>query len=74
MDTWEGFKGIDNTLDDRFFPPHPELDGLAVYVRDEMELDFLTWRDMSKRDLFLMKGQAAIGIDHEGIFQAEHLF
>jgi hypothetical protein len=38
-----------------------------------MNLDFFTRRDMPKRDLFLIKGQPAIRVDHSGLLQAEHV-
>jgi hypothetical protein len=39
-----------------------------------MNLNFLARGDMPKRDLFLMKGQPTIRVDHSGLFQAEHVF
>jgi len=56
VDTWEGLKRVDNALNDCLFPPNAKLDGLSIYVWDEVNLNFLARGDVPKGDLFLMKG------------------
>ena len=73
MDTWEGLKRINNSLNGRIFPPNTKLDGLSIYIWDEVNLDFLARGDVPKGDLFLIKGQPAIRVDHTGLLQAEHV-
>jgi hypothetical protein len=71
VDTWEGLKRIDNALHDCLFPPNTKLDGLSIYIWDQINLNVFTRWDMPKRDLFLLKGQPTIRVDYSGLFQAE---